>query len=263
MHRGCRWSLPPLSLWARDSEPWPHLSVCSGLGSGWARGRGRPGEAGHSRWVPRSLGVHGVPARACWVLPGTRLYTEGNRGPGVEATWGAPTACAASAPRRAPGRALDHAWVCQEARGRNIPLVCRVPTSPGGAGSSRPAPLPASSGDPGRGGPVLAQVELDVTLARPILKPRFLPRQQDGAPGCTVPGARIRLLGRVRRPASPLRTVGVSGEQRWLLWLRGGDLPAGHTARGVGAPGLKAQPNGWQRRGRTPALRTARPVRPS
>lgn len=131
-------------------------------------------------------------------------------------------------------------WVCRAEEGTFLPCaVCRpaqaAPAAPG------PAPLPASQGDPGRGGPVLAQVERDVALARPVLEPGFLPRQQHGALGRAVPGARIHAPGHVRGPASPLRTVGVSGEQRWLLWLRGGDLPAGHTARGAG---LRAQPNG-------------------
>lgn len=36
--------------------------------------------------------------------------------PSVEATWGGPMACAASAPHRGPGHALSPAWVCQAAR---------------------------------------------------------------------------------------------------------------------------------------------------
>lgn len=194
----------------------------------------------------------------------TQKESEAQRGGDV----GAPTACAVSAPHCAPGHALSHAWVCQAARagcaGQRKEHSSRVPCADGPRRRRqlRPRPVARLAWRSRQGRPVLAQVELDVALARRVLERGSAPAAA-GALGRGVPGARIRALGRVRHPASPLRTVGDSGEQRWLLWLGGGDLPAGHTARGVGAPGLKAQPNGRQCRGHTPALRTAHPVRPS
>lgn len=64
----------------------------------------------------------------------------------------------------------------------------------------------------------------------------------------------------------PAWTVGISREQRRLLWLRDGDLPAGHTARDVPPP-PQAQPRGLQRCGHTlpvgPAPSPAQLTRPA
>lgn len=189
-----------------------------GRGAGAAQGRvGTPGGSPGPRVC---MVLH--PARACWVLPGTRLYTEGDRGPAWR--WGLLQPAPQAVHSAMPGCARRHA-LGVPGRGRNIPPVCRpaqaAPAAPG------PAPLPASSGEPGRGGPALAQVELDVALARPVLEPRSPP------PGRAVPGARIRALGACGSRLTPQVRLRA---QRRLLWLRGGDLPAGHTARGVGAP---------------------------
>lgn len=196
------------------------------------------------------------------------MYTEGKRGPAWRRRGGSYGLCRERTPLRprpctqpclgVPGGTR---WVCRAEEGTFLPCaVCRraqaAPAAP--APPRCPPRLAIPAGAAG-----CWHRWSSMWLWPGASSSEAPPPQQHGALGRGVPGARIRALGRVRHPASPLRTVGDSGEQRWLLWLGGGDLPAGHTAWGVGAPGLKAQPNGRQCRGHTPALRTAHPVRPS
>lgn len=159
-----------------------------------------------------------------------------------------------------PGCARWHA-LGGPGRGRNIPPVCRPAQA--GAGSSWPRPVAPHPFWQGRpcAGINEALMWLGPDLSSSLVS---LPQQRDwGCWASWVPRALICGLGHVRLPASSLRTIGISREQRWLLWLREGDLPAGHTARDVGGPRLKAQPRGLQSGGRTPSHRTSRPARPS
>lgn len=150
MWRGCGWSQPaaPLapSLWSQACGHW-------GLGLGGGAGPPR------CRWAPQvgpwvcTVGQ----ACTCQILPRTRWYTEGSRGPaGMEV--GGPLLPVLRAAPLGPGSARSQAGCTRGTRWaggrrREHSSVCRPAQA--GAGSSGPAPSPPPPRrlHPGRGLP--------------------------------------------------------------------------------------------------------------
>lgn len=117
-------------------------------------------------------------------------------------------------------------------RGRNIPPV-RAPTGPGG----RRQLLAPPCGSHLLQGAILAGAalsgrrwSLDGAEARPAFQPRLL-----------APAARRGCCSVGRARAASRWTIGIAGDQRWLLWLR--RLPAQRShSQGRGGPSSMAQP---------------------
>lgn len=125
-----------------------------GQGAGAAQGRaGTPGGS-PGPWVCMVLQLTRAGSSLGPIC--TQQETEAQRGGDTGGVpWPAPQAhpTAAQAMHSAmPGCARRHA-LGVPGRGRNIPPVCRVPTGPGGAGSSRPRPVARLAGRSWQGWP--------------------------------------------------------------------------------------------------------------
>lgn len=224
---------------------WLYPSVRAGLGSGWARSWGRPGEGVGTPGGSPGPWLYALCAPGLHRLDGPedRWCTEGDRGlAGMAAGVSARALSAPTAPQAlrsaVPGCVGRHA-LGGRGRGRNIPPVCRPAQA--GADSAGPRPPPSSPPAilPGEG-PALAQVEArrggwgQARLGAPVAFPSTRRR----VPGGTGPRAPVHGLGHTQPPASSLRTDCISREQRWLLGSEKATRPP--VAR-PGGPGVVAR----------------------